>query len=101
MIGPAGFMAAPRVREKSLLLSPEQIHDKAAKCRTKLGYTRKVYELYRDQDMSELFPICGKFNVTERAIRRVQKLCRLTGDYPTPWLIDEEISQIVNDEKNW
>lgn len=66
---------------------------------------RKINKYFRSIDESNLFPICGKFNVTERAIRKVQRLRREGLDvcagleyYHT---IEREISEIVNNEKNW
>ena len=68
---------------------------------TELAYRRYVNKKYRAEDQSHLWPICGKFNVTERAIRRVRKLERcglVIGDYSEE--LDFQISEIVNNENN-
>jgi len=65
---------------------------------------RAINRLFREQDESHLFPINGRFNVTERAIRRVRTLARHNGalaGLEYAYAIDWEISEIVNDEKNW
>lgn len=65
---------------------------------------RAINRLYRDQDDSHKWPINGKFNATERAIRRVRTLTRHNGaiaGMEYAYAIDWEISQIVNDERNW
>jgi len=64
---------------------------------TPLGYVRRVNKEYRDKDESHLYPINGKFNVTERAIRRLRKHFGGygdLGDYRAA--LDQEISDIVN-----
>lgn len=38
-----------------------------------------INRMYRDQDESHLWPICNRFNVTERAIRRARKFERESG----------------------
>lgn len=65
-----------------------------------LALTRKINALFRENDESKLWPVCGKFNATERAIRRIQQrrrqgLCVNAGlEYAL--LLEEEISRIVN-----
>lgn len=61
---------------------------------------RAINKHFRTTDDSKLWPICGKFNATERAIRRVRRFQAQTG---TPiegleyWLaLESEISTIVN-----
>ena len=61
---------------------------------------RAINKHFRTTDDSKLWPICGKFNATERAIRRVRRLQAQTG---TPiegleyWLaLESELSRIVN-----
>ena len=61
---------------------------------------RKINKYFRDHDESKLYPVCGRFNVTERAIRRVRQLRREGLDvcdgleyYLT---LESEISRIVN-----
>jgi len=55
---------------------------------------------FRQIDDSHLWPICGRFNATERAIKRVQKLRKdgLIIDDPAEYsiVLENEISQIVN-----
>lgn len=61
---------------------------------------RAINKHFRTTDESNLWPICGKFNATERAIRRVRRFQAQTG---TPiegleyWLaLEFELSNIVN-----
>lgn len=37
---------------------------------------RQINAYFRKHDDSHLWPICGRFNVTERAIRRLRRLRR-------------------------
>lgn len=65
---------------------------------------REINKHFRSIDESNKFPINGKFNVTERAIRRVRRLRRDMGvceglEYYL--LMENTISNIVNDERNW
>jgi hypothetical protein len=60
---------------------------------------RAINKAYRDQDQSNLYPILGKFNVTDRAIRRVNKLERengAIGGIEYCYVLEGEISRIVN-----
>ena len=61
---------------------------------------RQVNKFFRSIDESKLFPVCGRFNATERAIRRVRKLEReglcLESPYEYGLALDAEISRIVN-----
>ena len=60
---------------------------------------RQINALFRKHDDSHLWPICGKFNATERAIRHARKFERDGGeidDYAS--FIDLELSIIVNSE---
>jgi hypothetical protein len=61
---------------------------------------REINRHFRRIDESEKFPICGKFNVTERAIRKVRKQ-GLNGGLEYYLALEDEIGRIVNDEKNW
>ena len=61
---------------------------------------RTINKHFRTTDDSKLWPICGKFNATERAIRRVRRFQAQTGtsieglEY---WLaLESELSNIVN-----
>ena len=60
----------------------------------------EIKTLFRRNDESHLFPICGKFNATERAIRRLNKAMKngLIFEDPCEYALalDEEISLIVN-----
>lgn len=60
---------------------------------------------YRRKDESHKWPINGKFNVTERAIRQVRTLAQAMGGihnmYEYRALLDQHIAAIVNDESNW
>ena len=72
----------------------------------KLSSNRKeVNQLYYQQDDSNLWPIRGKFNVTKRAINRIRKAEKegLVFDDLLAYAltIESEISEIVNNEKNW
>ena len=64
---------------------------------------RQINAYFRENDESNLWPICGRFNVTERAIRRIRKkrhdgLCVNAGlEYYLT--LETEISEIVNDPK--
>lgn len=63
---------------------------------------RQINAIFREQDDSALWPICGRFNATDRAIRRLRKL-RRDGLELAPgleyWLaLETEISRIVNSE---
>jgi hypothetical protein len=65
---------------------------------------RAINRLFRRQDESHLWPISGKFNATDRAIRRAQKFVRESGQIMYGleycYFLDSEISQIVNNPKN-
>ena len=61
---------------------------------------REINAYFRNIDDSNLWPICGKFNATNRAIRRLQKYQR-EGMVINPGLeyyyaLEREISNIVN-----
>ena len=66
---------------------------------------RQVNKELRQDDESHLWPICGRFNVTERAIRQCRRLMRegLAIDSAMEYesTLDMLISEIVNDERNW
>ena len=56
----------------------------------------------RDQDESHLWPVCNKYNVTERAIRRIRDAIRqnLVIESPLEYYaaIDAAISDMVNSD---
>lgn len=66
---------------------------------------REINRHFRNEDDSDKWPICGKFNVTERAIRRLRKQRRegleLNEGLEYYLALDDEIGRIVNDERNW
>lgn len=82
-------------------LTPEKIADL---CKDLDGIKNRaaINKLYREQDESHLFPINGKFNATERAIRNVRRFMRDGGydlqGYDYSLTIDRELSNIVNSE---
>ena len=61
---------------------------------------REINRHFRNEDESDKWPICGKFNATERAIRKVRKF-GLNGGLEYYLALEAEIGRIVNDEKNW
>lgn len=79
-----------------------EIADKRSQ--TARGQRRIINRLFRRQDDSNKWPINGKFDVTERAIRRAYKFERQS-DVMSPleyaMFLESETSQIVNDENNW
>lgn len=61
---------------------------------------RQINAYFRKNDDSHLWPICGRFNATERAIRRVRRL-RRQGREVHPGLeyyltLEGVLSEIVN-----
>jgi hypothetical protein len=61
-----------------------------------LANIRAINKLYRQQDESHLYPVNGKFNATERAIRRVRKMGYAIYGLEYCYALDGEISNIVN-----
>ncbi len=61
---------------------------------------RQINRLFRQHDTSTLWPICGRFNATERAIRRLQRTAEYTYTDGLEYALalDSEISRIVNGE---
>jgi len=60
---------------------------------------RVVDRLYRQQDESHLWPIKGRFNVTNRAIKSARRYLYERGDLSAleySLVVDEIISDIVN-----
>jgi len=89
----------------SEILTAEQIFAKADKnSDTALGQRKIINKLFRAQDDSNLYPIDGKFNVTERAIRHARKFER-DSDVMSPleyaMFLEQDTSTIVNDNNNW
>lgn len=87
------------------MLTAEQIVEKAEKkSTTALGLRRVINKLFRKQDESGKWPIMGKFDVTERAIRRAKKFERDGGSMDAleyALFLENDMSQIVNNERNW
>ena len=84
-------------------LSPEKIAELTDDLEG-IANIRAINKLFREQDESHLWPICGRFNVTERAIRKARAFQRDSGPvygYEYCMLIDCIISDAVNDENNW
>ena len=62
---------------------------------------RQINQLFRKHDESRKWPICGRFNATERAIRRLRKVMRCngaTGGFEYALMLDDAIGRIVNRE---
>ena len=85
------------------ILTPAQIAEIADKRSKAGGNITIINKLFREQDESHLWPICGRFNATERAIRRARDIRRETGPIfglEYAMLVDSIIGEIVNDSKN-
>jgi hypothetical protein len=81
------------------MLTPYEIAERAAPY-DGIANVAKINRLFRKQDESDLYPVCGSFNATERAIRRIRK-ARADGACINDGLeyalaLDSEISNIVN-----
>jgi len=81
------------------MLTPYQIAERAERYEGRANIAA-INSAFRRQDESHLFPIRGRFNATERAIRRLRRLAR-DGLVLEPGLeyalaLDAEISAIVN-----
>jgi len=65
----------------------------------------KVNKEYRSKDESHLWPIRGRFNVTNRAIRQAYVLRCSIGEHGSELeyrlTLEDLISRIVNNSKNW
>lgn len=81
----------------------EQIYAAAAeKSDTWRGQRVIVNRLYRQQDDSDKWPISGRFNVTERAIRHIRAVEYANGSMPNyeyALALENEMSNIVNDPR--
>lgn len=64
---------------------------------------RRINRYFRENDESHLYPICGRFNATERAIRRLRRLRRegleVNEGLEYYLSLENEISNIVNDPR--
>ena len=76
-----------------------------AEDKTGLAERRKINSVYRAFDDSHLWPTNGRFNVTERAIRQARQWQRDSGVSLTGieycLFLEDLMSHIVNDERNW
>ena len=80
------------------ILTPEKIAESCDDLNGVKNITA-INKLYRAQDESNLWPISGRFNCTERAIRQARKYQAASGavyGYEYSMLIDQLISDIVN-----
>lgn len=79
-------------------LTAEQIAD-LTEDKEGIANIRAINKLYRQQDESNLYPINGRFNATERAIRQAREFQRQTGaiyGLEYCYLLDQLLSNIVN-----
>ncbi len=60
------------------------------------GSIRVINAYFRANDTSHQWPICNKFNVTERAILKLRKEKHYTGGREYFMALDTEIGRIVN-----
>ena len=60
------------------------------------GTTRQINAYFRANDTSHKWPICNRFDATERAIRRLRKFGIYVGGLEYFHALDAEISDIVN-----
>lgn len=68
-----------------------------------LANVRAINKLFRAQDESHLWPIRGRFNIAERAIRKARALQRSSGavyGLAYAYLLDGIIGEIVNNPQN-
>lgn len=65
---------------------------------------RQINKEFREKDDSNLWPILGSFNVTERAIKEAQRLMAYNGEFGSAFeyrsVLENIIARIVNDPKN-
>jgi hypothetical protein len=76
--------------------TPEQIASKAEHLNGKAN-KRAINNQFRLWDDSRLWPINGKFNATERAIRKVRREQSELMGLEYAYALDAEISRIVNE----
>jgi hypothetical protein len=82
---------------RNIHLTPFQIAERADSCATRLGSIRLINRLFRAQDDSDLWPVDGAFNATERAIRRLRRLqIAEHGGLEYALCLHDEIGRIVN-----
>ena len=82
-------------------LTAEQISHNAEKYNGRANRAA-INRAFRAQDESHLYPVCNRFNVTERAIRRLRRYERAgacIGDgFEYALTLETEMSHIVNVE---
>jgi hypothetical protein len=81
-------------------MTPEEIAD-ATEDLYGLSNIKAINKIFRQEDESHLWPICGQFNATERAIRNVREYAKHNGAiYGLEYccMLDAEISRIVNEQ---
>jgi hypothetical protein len=88
-----------------MIRTAQQIHAEAEKKSDNLvGQRILINRMFRAQDDSDKWPINGKFNVTDRAIRHARKFER-DSDVMSPLeyalFLEQDMSTIVNNNKNW
>ena len=62
---------------------------------------RAINSIYREMDESHLWPTCNRFNVTERAIRRVRALrrdCPIDDGLEYCYALESAMHEIFNGE---
>ena len=67
-----------------------------------LANIRAINKYYREHDDSNLWPVFGKFNATERAIRKARLWQQASGavyGLEYCYLLEQLISKIVNSEE--
>jgi hypothetical protein len=81
------------------MLTPYQIAERAERYEGRANIAA-INRLFRRQDESHLWPINGRFDATERAIRRLRRLARegacIEAGLNYALALDAEISTIVN-----
>jgi len=81
------------------ILTPEKIAELTDDLEG-IANIRAINKLYRQQDESHLWPISGRFNVTERTIRKARAFQRDAGavyGIEYCYLLENIMSNIVND----
>ena len=69
--------------------------DKLTSDLTGMANIKAINKLFRQQDESHLWPISGRFNVTNRAIRKARQFDH-SGGLEYCLLLDNIITEIVN-----
>jgi len=78
-----------------MILTAEQIADMTDD-KDGIANIRAINRLYRAQDDSNLYPINGRFNVTERAIRRIRRQGMALYGLEYCYALEGELSTIIN-----